>query len=269
MPKQLTVHNATITTASVQVKTLTISGKQVTLAVFRQLREEQLVADDGTLNGVPWGYVNYHPDKCESGNPHLHVVWQNGDDLLRARVDTKPGFEWKGSDGHAHVPVEASQYLASQVREWMHGRTDDCPVDIDESGRSRFGRRAEGQPMGSPYGFPVWAKVTPSMARAIDAKEEADASERLLEGMLESGMRYGMPVTPEHIAERRADTAKALEGFADVRTAMDAEIGQLGLSHGQLAEAMNAAVHAEHLRRQRHRDVRTALADLPQLFIAV
>lgn len=44
MPKQLTVHNATITTAAVEVKTLTISGKQVTLAVFRQLREEQLIA---------------------------------------------------------------------------------------------------------------------------------------------------------------------------------------------------------------------------------
>lgn len=268
MPKQLTVHNATITTAAVEVRTLTISGKQVTLAVFRQLREEPLIAPDGTLNGVPWGYVNYHPDKCE-GDSHLHVVWQRGDELLRASVVKTAGFESKGTVEHVQVPIEASQYLASQVREWMHGRTENCPVDVDEGGRSRFDRRVEEQLMGSPYGFPVWAKVTPSMARAIEAKENADAAQRNLDNMLETGMRFASPATPEHVAERRADTAQALRGFEDVRTALDAEIGQLGLSHGQLAEAMNAAAHEEHLRRQRHRDVRTALAELPQLFIAV
>uniref|UniRef100_UPI00056CBB60 hypothetical protein n=1 Tax=Streptomyces exfoliatus TaxID=1905 RepID=UPI00056CBB60 len=64
MTKQLTTQNATITTATVEVKTLTISGKQVTLAVFRQLREQPLIAQDGTLNGEPWGIVNYPPDKC-------------------------------------------------------------------------------------------------------------------------------------------------------------------------------------------------------------
>jgi hypothetical protein len=86
MPKQLTVHNATITTAAVEVKTLTISGKQVTLAVFRQLREEPLIAENGTLNGVPWGIVNYHPDKCEDAKEHLHVIWQRGDQLRRSYV---------------------------------------------------------------------------------------------------------------------------------------------------------------------------------------
>lgn len=83
---KLTVHNAEITTASVEVKTLTISGKQVTLAVFRQLREEPLIAEDGTLNGLPWGTVNYHPDKCGSDAAHVHVVWQKGAELLRCNV---------------------------------------------------------------------------------------------------------------------------------------------------------------------------------------
>lgn len=88
MTRPLTVHNAQITTAAVEVKTLTISGKQVTLAVFRQLQEAELVAPDATLNGVPWGLVNYHPDKCSSGPPHVHVVWQQGTELRRARVDS-------------------------------------------------------------------------------------------------------------------------------------------------------------------------------------
>ena len=87
----LTVHNAEIHTATVEIKTLTISGKQVTLAVFRQLPEKPLINDDGTLNGIPWGRVNYHPDKkgCDSLTrvhryAHRHVVWQRGTELLRA-----------------------------------------------------------------------------------------------------------------------------------------------------------------------------------------
>ncbi len=84
----LTVQNAEIKTATVEVKTLAISGKQVTLAVFRQLREEELVTNDGTLNGVPWGIVNYHPsqEKCVWNGWHLHVVWQRGTELRRSTV---------------------------------------------------------------------------------------------------------------------------------------------------------------------------------------
>lgn len=88
MRPPLTVQNAQIQTAAVEVKTLTISGKQVTLAVFRQLLERPLVLEDGTLAGTPWGMVNYHPDKCATGVPmHRHVVWQTGNELRRAKVD--------------------------------------------------------------------------------------------------------------------------------------------------------------------------------------
>jgi hypothetical protein len=102
---QLTVHNAQVSTATVEIRTLTIDGKQVTLAVFRQLPDEPLIAEDGTLRGVPWGRVNYHPDKvpgtdgwghlprpvpCTSEDSvygeHIHVVWQKGAELRRAIV---------------------------------------------------------------------------------------------------------------------------------------------------------------------------------------
>lgn len=88
----LTVHNAQIQTASVEIKTLTISGKQVTLAVFRQLREAALIADDGTFIGLPWGVVNYHPDKTCGTAAHHHVVWQQGANLQRCAV-RRPRFE--------------------------------------------------------------------------------------------------------------------------------------------------------------------------------
>lgn len=97
MPSQLTTQNASITTAVVEVKALTISGKQVTQSVYRQLREAPLVDYEGTLNGVAWGYVNHCPERkfwdversewkpCNSGK-HLHVVWQRDGELRRSRV---------------------------------------------------------------------------------------------------------------------------------------------------------------------------------------
>jgi hypothetical protein len=45
------------------ISELTIKGKQVTLAVFRQLQQEPLLAADGSFVGLPWGTVNYHPEK--------------------------------------------------------------------------------------------------------------------------------------------------------------------------------------------------------------
>lgn len=89
--QSITASQATVKTASVDVRVLTISGKQVTLAVFRQLIEETLVnARDGTLAGVPWGKVAYCPGKAcslhDRSPGHLHIVWQKGDQLRRAAV---------------------------------------------------------------------------------------------------------------------------------------------------------------------------------------
>lgn len=122
--KQLTTQNAMITTASVEVKTLTISGKQVTLAVFRQLKEEALVADDGTLNGEPWGTVNYHPDKCGDSAEHLHVVWQNDDELRRSLVRVP------GVGVHSHPAADL--YVQARI---IHG-TIHRPHSEPEAGDS-------------------------------------------------------------------------------------------------------------------------------------
>ncbi len=45
---------------------------------------EPLVDDDASLLGIPWGRVNYHPDRCQNESSHAHVVWQEGSDLKRA-----------------------------------------------------------------------------------------------------------------------------------------------------------------------------------------
>lgn len=94
MLRAITTQEATVKTATVEIKTLTISGKQMTLAVFRQLQEEVLL-DRETLQlcGIPWGRVNYHPDCKEIEDAHLHVVWQKGGELRRSCVRSR-GWEY-------------------------------------------------------------------------------------------------------------------------------------------------------------------------------
>jgi hypothetical protein len=52
--RRITTREATVKTATVEVKTLTISGRQVMLAVFRQLLEEPLIGyRTAELRGLP------------------------------------------------------------------------------------------------------------------------------------------------------------------------------------------------------------------------
>lgn len=80
---------ASIRTASVEIRTLTVNGKQMTMGVFRQLVIENVLSPEArALKGRPWGLVNYFPKPCEPD--HLHIVWQKGGDLRRACVYPEP-----------------------------------------------------------------------------------------------------------------------------------------------------------------------------------
>lgn len=104
-------HEATIQTATVAIRTLTVSGKQVTLALFRQLKEERFEDDDGHLLGELWGTVNYHPDKCADSRPHVHVVWQLDTELRRAAV--RPASEPGTLEGHPYSPKQRMRWVDS------------------------------------------------------------------------------------------------------------------------------------------------------------
>ncbi len=95
--KPLTVQNVEVSTAAVEVKTIQVSRKQMTLSMFRQLIDERLIGDGQAFRGNPWGCVNYHhecgyrtwhQDWCDDfrHGRHLHVVWQKGSDLRKATV---------------------------------------------------------------------------------------------------------------------------------------------------------------------------------------
>ena len=60
--KVLTAHEATISTAQVEIQTLRVGKKQVTMGMFRQIPYEPLIdLDTMTLRGVPWGHAG-RPD---------------------------------------------------------------------------------------------------------------------------------------------------------------------------------------------------------------
>ena len=87
MQDRIRVVDTSVTTVSVEIKTLTIGRKQMTLAVFRQLLQEQVISADFTkFKGSVWGHVNYFWGDCQEAG-HLHIIWQNGHELRRACVD--------------------------------------------------------------------------------------------------------------------------------------------------------------------------------------
>ena len=97
--------------ATVTINTLTINGKQVTLDVFRQLKQAVLINHDGSLAGSPWGLVNYHQKRCDKLEKHAHVVWQLGDQL---RQDTIQPPRWE-STGPTPVMLWSSRTAVSSV----------------------------------------------------------------------------------------------------------------------------------------------------------
>ena len=94
MEKVITVKEASVKTAAVEVKSLVISGRQVTMSLFRQFLPAVLVdSKTADLRGTPWGFVNYYWKNCDHyrylsdynfrSGEHRHVVWQLGNELRR------------------------------------------------------------------------------------------------------------------------------------------------------------------------------------------
>jgi hypothetical protein len=118
----ITTREAQIKTCAVEVKAITISGKQVTLAVFRQLTREQIInVETGQFLGTPWGRVNYNPGDCDvQCGSHLHVVWQKGTELRRACVERKQ-YVRNGPEKRLFDQLERLQTDAADYARWQIG----------------------------------------------------------------------------------------------------------------------------------------------------
>lgn len=121
--------SALISTASVEIKTLTLNGKQMTLSVFRQL--PRAVPRDGVV-GRLWGVVNYHPDaECKGlyESEHLHVVSDHQGQLVRTFV-VDPDLRAEVFHSHTYK-CGHRQNLHRGLRECFLPMEDDWGNDIE------------------------------------------------------------------------------------------------------------------------------------------
>ncbi|MFJ2949141.1 hypothetical protein ACIO8H_16155 [Streptomyces sp. NPDC087226] len=109
MSTQPNTGNTSIETVTVQIRTLNVGAKQMSLSIFRQLVEAPAINAVGRVQGRPWGIVNYHPDRCDDAKQHLHVVWQLDDQLRR-------GFVLAPEHAYLRHPLVA-EYVTARVYE--------------------------------------------------------------------------------------------------------------------------------------------------------
>ena len=93
MTAKISVEKAEINTATIEVQTLMVDSRKLTLSVFRQIKEENIIAIENRnfipglflreyLLGTPWGTVNYFWGDQEE-NHDLHILWQKDNELRR------------------------------------------------------------------------------------------------------------------------------------------------------------------------------------------
>jgi len=148
MGTRIAAHEATIKTASVEIRALTVSGRQVTLSVFRQLQEEQVVDQESlTLKGPVWGKVNYlwGGDAKRTDDP-LHMVWQKGDELRRAIIprDIDSFSYWS----EARKAID-EYFRAASLLSIVEGRYS--PDEL--GGQNRFSATIEGYWVSCEFGY--------------------------------------------------------------------------------------------------------------------
>lgn len=258
MSKILTTRNAQITTVAVEIKSLTVSSKQVTQSVFRQLIEEPLIREDGTLAGAPWGHVNYHPDKCgDHFARHMHVVWQRGSELRRARIDLTADFDRSPGEVRGFRPELADDFFAEVVRKHLHEGETGYFTGIPWRQYKNSGgvlQPFEDRTV-SLHGVPVTFFMSEKALAAVTA-------------MLKWGNRLRVAEEKNNQYQRDVLAPAAQEAFEVALAELDHERAD-SPPLAELFALVDQQANAEAERRQRHRDTIATLAALPHLFIAV
>jgi hypothetical protein len=250
--------------ATVTINTLTINDKQVTLDLFRQLKEAVLINHDGSFAGSPWGFVNYHQKRCDKLEKHAHVVWQL-DDQLRQDTIQPPRWEPYRSDTCDALVFAYGTLERLPNSTWPSGPPPEDPVRPRQSRPSwpRLAARAilmlfqpPPDPLQPPPEEPEEREEPEEPARfdwnvpnfgRIHDREGVDWLIFLLDGIECSGYvnnRFGRIGGPELAAEHSAANRATL--------------------HAQLKDE----VAAEKERRAKHEARWAEILDLPQLFIA-
>lgn len=300
------VGTPTIQTLSVTVHALRIGPKQVTQSVFRQLPERRVWDPlTGKLQGTPWGRVNYYWGDCS--NNHLHVVWDDDEQLFRDCVyhpeHTKPEGVWRLEDTirqeEEWLARGALFVVALQV--WLRGWTLEASttpkrVTVQWPSGVRTTITAPTDTRGSQYAlhnalyYALEERTERSAGHRQYVSEQSNAvSKPPGEGWqehlphqnytpLHHWTRYRLETDSEQQTRRQEALTKAYEAL---HKALEGELELLGLETFPTTvegakEAANPTAeqwqrHCQELDRLRAHFLKTyeQLAALPQLFIAV
>jgi hypothetical protein len=267
MTRIITAREATVKTATVDVKALTISGRQVTLSVFRQLKDAPLLDEETVaLGGVPWGIVNYFWGTCAKSTEHLHVVWQKGEELRRACVWPKPSSATGWARRNAAVERLSQAYVWAMIAEKgnAHGIEQE---DVDYSSERRFAlalfdRWVYVRMRWSPNVY--FAETVSQAASAIlqwPVTHRRDATE------YRTALNAYMPIYDSDEAYERAYIAATERERQMLRTEARRLSGSTDPS--EIERSATDAVEVLNDFEQRWRDQYAALAELDHLFIAV
>lgn len=98
------VRDASIRTAAVEIRALTVSGRKMTLAIYDQLPD---LAPNLIHVGTPWGWVNRHdPRRCGGRSEwdlHRHVIAEYTDELWTCEVPRPVSLEQADADCAAEM----------------------------------------------------------------------------------------------------------------------------------------------------------------------
>ena len=86
----LLTEQVNINTMQIEIKSMMVGKKQLSLSLMRQIIQEDLIDFDKLLfKGVPWGHVNYFwgDDKHRSYPSAINVIWQKGNELRRSVIN--------------------------------------------------------------------------------------------------------------------------------------------------------------------------------------
>lgn len=73
-----------VKTVIVEIKAIKIGKKQMTQAVFKQLKVENIISNEIDLKGTPWGIINFTiKNGPKYGIGTQHIIWQKGNELRR------------------------------------------------------------------------------------------------------------------------------------------------------------------------------------------
>jgi len=239
MGKVLTAHNAEITTASITVKSLTIERRQVTLALFRQLQEEDIFDWNAmALRGVAWGHVRYlieaSPEKA------INLVWQKGSELRRCILSREQAEPRLGYRAYLHSDTLAFRNKKDVLYTWyrvscIHWRNMEWHPSIDDL-------EIETPPEIRDFtdcSYPTYLK-----------SDATEAEEKAYKQRLEY---YDQKIDEYH----KMYEEKYKDALDRVKTYI-----------ATCSEALNEWIQIYKNKNQQYKEIVSPLFDLPQLFIA-